>query len=152
MILTFSFLPNAKRAWRAARFPIDTRGAVPPFSEGSDPIFFGKTATLIGVNSAEIECKFYTPEDSQLQDARCVVNYHEIGIYRTANFGKHEPPATDPRTYGFMTAAGFPQFKTAQLTSSNLQLSSCPLYPSDAADEPTRVEVLCFRSPKTKKT
>jgi hypothetical protein len=82
MNLTINFLATANRAWRAARFPTDITGAVPPFTAGSDPIFFGKTATLVAVNSAEIECKFYTPKGSQLQDARCVVNYHEIGIYR----------------------------------------------------------------------
>jgi hypothetical protein len=77
------------------------------------PKFFGKTATLVAVNSAEIECKFYTPKGSQLQDARCVVNYHEIGIYRTANFGKIDPPVADPRTYGLMTAAGFPSVQNS---------------------------------------
>ena len=129
MNLTINFLGSANRAWRAARCPIDVSGALPGKDPGTKPKFFGKTATLVAVNSAEIECKFYTPKGSQLQDARCVVNYHEIGIYRTANFGKFDPPVDDPRTYGLMTAAGFPQFKTAQLTSSNIQLSSIPEKP-----------------------
>jgi hypothetical protein len=82
--------------------PIDITGADSSGVAGTKPKFFGKTATLVAVNSAEIECKFYTPKGSQLQDARCVVNYHEIGIYRTANFGKIDPPVADPRTYGLM--------------------------------------------------
>jgi hypothetical protein len=127
MNLTINFLPNAKSCMEGSKISyrcilvLTHLGAA-----GTKPKFFGKTATLVAVNSAEIECKFYTPKGSQLQDARCVVNYHEIGIYRTANFGKIDPPVADPRQYGLMTTAGFPQFKTAQLTSSNIQLSSIP--------------------------
>ena len=90
MNLTIKFLATTNRAWRAARFPTDITTAI-------DPTYFGKTATLVAVNSAEIDCKFFTPKGSQLQDARRVVNYHEIGIYRTANFGKIDPPVADPR-------------------------------------------------------
>ena len=70
----------------AARFPIDVSGGLPGLGAGTKPELFRKTATLVAVKSAEVECKFYTPEGSQLQDARCVVNYHEIGIHRTAKF------------------------------------------------------------------
>ena len=119
MNLTINFLPNANRAWRSAKYPID-------LTTPTDPTFFGKTATLVAVNNAEIECKFYTPKGSQLQDARCVVNYHEIGIYRTANYPKIDPPVADARLYGVMTPTGFPEFKVQQLTSSNIQLSTIP--------------------------
>jgi hypothetical protein len=54
------------------------------------------------------------------------VNYHEIGIYRTANFPKIDPPVADARLYGVMTPTGFPEFKVQQLTSSNIQLSTIP--------------------------
>ena len=117
MNLTSNFLPNANRAWRSAKYPI-------LLTDPADPTFFCKTATLVAVNNAEIECKFYTPKGSQLQDARCVVNYHEIGIYRTANFPKIDPPVADARLYGVMTPTGFPEFKVQQLTSSNIQLSN----------------------------
>ena len=115
---------------------MDVSGAAPGGgAAGTKPKFFGKTATYIAVNSAEIECEFYTPKRSLLlQDARCVVNYHEIGVYGTTNFGKIDPPVPDPRTYGLMTAAGFPQFKTAQLTSSNMQLSPIPENSSSLPD------------------
>jgi hypothetical protein len=93
---------------------------------GTKPKFFGKTATLVAVNSAEIECKFYTPKGSQLQDARCVVNYHEIGIYRTANFGKIDPPVADPRTYGLMTQQRLP---TVQNSTTDIIQHSTVDYP-----------------------
>ena len=115
------------------KIPTDATGALPDSPAGSKPKLFGKTATLVAVNSAEIECKFYTPRGSQLQDARCVVNYHEIGIYRTANFGKIDPPVADPRQYGLMTTGGFPQFKTAQLTSS---IFNFHLYPKNSSSLP----------------
>jgi hypothetical protein len=73
MNLTINFLSTANRAWRAARFPIDV-------STANDPTFFGKTAVIHAIDNAELQCMFYTPKGSQLQNPRCVVNYHEIGI------------------------------------------------------------------------
>ena len=96
MNLTINFLGSANRAWRAARFPIDVIGVLPGLAAGRKPKLFGKTATLVAVNSAEIECKFYTPKGNQLQDVRSVNNYHVFGFYRAANFGKIEPPVEDP--------------------------------------------------------
>ena len=60
-----------------------------------------------------------------LQNPRCVVNYHEIGIYRTSNY-ERIAAATTPNLHGYMTPAGFLQWNTKTLTSSNIQLSSIP--------------------------
>ena len=54
--------------------------ALPGLSVGFEPVFSGKTATIVAVDSAEIEYKCYTPKGSQLEDARCVLNYHEFDI------------------------------------------------------------------------
>jgi len=90
MNLTVSFMNTANRAWRSARFHMDTTRA-------TDTIYIGKTATLVAVKEAEIECKFYTPRGSQLQNPRCIVNFHEYGIYRTSNFAEINAPDPDPR-------------------------------------------------------
>ena len=118
LTINFSSL-GGNRAWRAARFPINVGTA-------ATPIYTGKSATLVDIKDATIECKFYTPKGSMLQNPRCVVNYHEIGIYRTSNFETIEPPTTDKSAYGYMTVNGFPQFKFKQLQSANIQLSSIP--------------------------
>ena len=118
MNLTINFLSTANRAWRAARFPIDV-------STANDPTFFGKTAVIHAIDNAELQCMFYTPKGSQLQNPRCVVNYHEIGIYRTSNYGTI-PASAAPNSYGLMTTSGFLPFPSATLQSSNIQLNSIP--------------------------
>jgi len=123
MNLTINFLNSANRAWRSARYPIYTGGT----AVGATPVFFGKEATLARVVEAVVECKFYTPKGSMLQNPRCVVNYHEIGIYRTSNLPTIEAPTGDKRLHGLINREGaFPTWKRATLTSSNIQLSSIP--------------------------
>ena len=57
MNLTINFLPNANRAWRAARFPIDVSGADSSGTVGTKPKFFGKTATVPRLNANSILLK-----------------------------------------------------------------------------------------------
>ena len=94
---------GGNRAWRAARFPMNV-------GTPASPIYTGKSATLVDIKDATIECKFYTPKGSMLRNPRCVVNYHEIGIYRTSNFENIEPPTTNKSEYGYMTTDGFKPF------------------------------------------
>ena len=62
-----------------------------------------------------------------LQNPRCVVNYHEIGIYRTSNLPTIASPTIDKRLHGLIQRDGaFPTWNRATLTSSNIQLSSIP--------------------------
>ena len=119
MNLTINFLNTANRAWRSARYPVC-------LTDPLNPLFFGKDVTLVKVEDAIIECKFYTPKGSMLQNPRCVVNYHEYGIYRTSNLPTIARPTADLRLHGIMTQLGFPTWNSARLTSANIQLSSIP--------------------------
>ena len=79
-----------------------------------------KTAVIHAIDNAELQCMFYTPKGSQLQNPHCVVNYHEIGIYRTSNHGTI-PASAAPNAYGLMTTKGCLPFPSATLQSSSIK-------------------------------
>jgi hypothetical protein len=116
--ITANFATKANRAWRCCRYPKNTTDGNPPY--------YNKDATLIDVNDAKLIVKFYTPKGSQLQDPRCVVNFHDFQLFRTTNLPTITRPV-DVAFYGYVNTTGaFPAFKAETLISSNIQLSCIP--------------------------
>ena len=69
MNLTINFLPNANRAWRAARFPIDVSGAD---SSGNPQHSWPSTVPRLNANSILLKAVNYKMHDVESITTRLV--------------------------------------------------------------------------------